>query len=205
MSKTAKKQAHIAEILSVVFGSAMVAFAVCTIHSKTNLTEGGLIGIELLCLRWFGIDPSVTALVTDIIFYILGILILNKKFRINAVVGTLTYSAAYFIVENLGIVMPFVDNLLVSAIVGALLVGIGSGLVVRNVGACGSDDSLALILNKLTKIPLAVCYIAFDLVVILIALSYLGIEYLPYSLLTSIMSSIIIDLVSRKKLAELNA
>ena len=204
MSKTAKKHAKLVELLSVIFGSAMVAFAVCTIHSRTNLTEGGLIGIELLCLRWFGIDPSITAIITDVIFYILGFLILNKKFRVNAVVGTLTYSATFFITESLGIVMPFVDNLLISAIVGALLVGIGSGLVVRNVGACGSDDSLALILNKLTKIPLAACYIVFDLIVILIALSYLSIEYLPYSLLTSIMSSIIIDLVSHKKLAKLN-
>ena len=79
------------ELLYIIFGSALVALVVATIHSKTQLTEGGQIGIELLLLHWFNISPSVNSIVIDLFFYILGFFILNQKFRVNAIIGTLTY------------------------------------------------------------------------------------------------------------------
>ena len=193
------KKKQLLETLFIILGSIIVAFAVSTIHSKTELTEGGLIGIELLMLNWFNISPSITAICIDGIFYIIGFLILNKKFRLNAIIGTLTYSIAYYFFDYLNILLPITNNILVSAIIGGILVGVGSGIVVRHIGACGGDDSLALILNKLIKLPLFFCYYVVDIIVILLSLSYLNIKYVPYSLLTAFISSLVIDFVSRKK------
>ena len=187
------------EILCVIIGSIIVSFVVSSIHSKIQLTEGGEIGIELLLLHWFHISPTISSVCMDLLFYFLGFLILNKKFRLNALIGTLTYSISFFFFEKLNFSWFFINSIVLSSIIGGLALGIGCGLVVRHIGACGGDDSLALILNKIIKIPLFWCYFLVDLIVILISTSYIKIELIPYSILTSFISSLIIDLMSRKK------
>ena len=186
------------EILSIIIGSMLVSLVVVMIHSKSELTEGGQIGIELLLLRWFKISPTVSSILIDILFYILGFLILNQKFRINAIIGTLTYSIAYFLFDNISISMPLIDNLLLSSIIGGLVLGFGCGLVVKNIGSCGGDDSLALILNKTLKIPLFLCYFGMDIIIIILSLSYIDVKLIHYSFLTSFLSSLIISLMTKK-------
>ena len=187
----------ILETLYIIFGSALVSLVVCTIHSKSQLTEGGQIGIELLLLHWFKISPTISSIIIDFLFYILGFIILNRKFRTNAIIGTFTYSVTYYLFDILSINWFFTDNLLLSATIGGLILGFGCGLVVRYVGSCGGDDSLALILNKTLKIPLFFCYFGMDMIVILLSLSYINISVIPYSILTSILSSLMIDFISR--------
>jgi len=192
------KKISIKETLYIIFGSGLVALVVATIHSKIELTEGGQIGIELLLLHWFNISPSISSVVIDLIFYFLGFLILNQKFRFNAIIGTLTYSITYLLFNYLSINWFFLDSLLFSSIIGGLVLGFGCGLVVRCIGSCGGDDSLALILHKVLKIPLFWCYFGMDIIVILLSLSYIDDKLIPYSILTSFISSLMIDLISKK-------
>lgn len=194
------KKNKIIETLLIILGSTIVSFVVCNIHSKTELTEGGQIGIELLLQHWFNISPTYSSIFIDMLLYVLGFIILNKKFRVNALLGTTTYSITYFIFERIDITLPFINNLLLSSIIGGIFIGLGCGLVVRHIGSCGADDSLALIINKLTKFPLFICYFAIDIIVLLISLSYINLEYISYSLITSFLSSLVIDLVSREKI-----
>ena len=186
------------ELIYIILGSMIVSFTVSSIHSKTQLTEGGEVGIELLLQHWFNISPSISSVCMDLLFYFFGFFILNKKFRLNAIIGTLTYSISYLLFENLNYSWFFIDNILLSAIIGGLALGIGCGLVVKHVGSCGGDDSLALILNKALKFPLFWCYFLVDIFVILISISYIKIELIPYSILTSFLSSLTIDYISKK-------
>ena len=192
------KKNELFEILYIILGSIIVSFAVCYIHSKTQLTEGGQIGVELLLQHWFNISPAYSSIFIDLLLYILGFIILNKKFRINAIIGTLTYSISFFIFERIEFSLPFLSSLLISSIVGGMFVGIGCGIVVRHIGSCGGDDSLALILNKILRLPLFICYFVMDLIVIIFSMSYINIKIIPYSILTSFISSLIIDAISRK-------
>lgn len=187
------------EILLIILGSILVSFVVCNIHSKTVLTEGGQIGIELLLQHWFNISPTYSSVCIDFIFYILGFLILNKKFRLNAVIGTFSYSISYYVFELLNINLFFTSNLLASSIIGGIILGVGCGIVVRCIGSCGGDDSLALIINKILKLPLFWCYFIMDILVIILSLSYINMNVIPYSILTSFISSLLIDFVSKKE------
>ena len=192
------------EIIYIIIGSIIVSFSVCFIHCKTQLTEGGLIGIELLLQHWFNISPTYSSICIDLIFYLIGFIVLNKKFRINAIIGTLSYSISFYFFERLPITFPFLNNFILVSIIGGLFVGLGCGIVVRHVGACGGDDSLALILNKVLKLPLFVCYFAIDLLIIGLSLSYIDISLIHYSILTSFLSSFIIDFISKKEIKKYN-
>ena len=106
----------------------------------------------------------------------------------------------YLGIKNIPYLLPDLShNLLLATIIGGILVGIGCGFVVKSSGACGGDDSLALILSKITKLNISISYFVLDLIVIFMSLSYLNGMNIIYSLLTAITSSFIIGLIYNKK------
>ena len=174
----------------IILGSAIVAFGIYNIHSKCNIAEGGELGIELLMYNWIGISPAIVSLLIDVNSYTVGSIVFGKKFLINAIIGTISYSFFYFIFERIPTNFSDLSNqLLLASIVGGILVGIGCGIVIRNGGACGGDDSIALIMSKIVKLPVSICYFLLDLVIILASLSYIEIEQIGYSLLTAGIAS----------------
>lgn len=187
------------EILRIVLGSGMVAFAIYNIHARCGIAEGGQLGIELLLYNWFNISPAISSVIMDTMFYILGIIVLKNKFAVNALVGTLSYSLFYFIFQHIPYLLPdFSNNLLLASILGGIIVGIGCGMVVKSEGACGGDDSLALVISKITKLHISISYFVLDVLIILVSLSYISFTDIFYSLLTAIISSITIGFIYNK-------
>ena len=186
----------------IIIGSAIVAFGIYNIHSRCNIAEGGELGIELLIYNLLGISPAIISLLIDVTSYTLGTLVFGKKFLINAIIGTISYSFFYFAYEHMPMIFPDLSNqLLLASIVGGFLVGIGCGIVIRNGGACGGDDSIVLIISKTTRLPLSISYFLLDLIVILLSLSYIKVEQIGYSLLTAIISSLLIGYISKVKIS----
>ena len=185
----------------IVIGSAIVAFGICNIHSKCSIAEGGQLGVELLFFNLLGISPAMVSFVIDAVAYLIGGVVFGKKFFSNCIVGTISYSGFYFLFENISMqLFPDLSNhLLIASIFGGIMVGIGCGLVVRNEGACGGDDSIAKLLSKLLKLPIAVSYFLLDLIVIITSLLYISLNQIAYSLITAIISSILIGVISKKK------
>ena len=84
-----------------------------------------------------------------------------------------------------------------AAILGALFVGLGVGLVVRIGGACGGDDALALTIAHVSRWPISRCYLFTDLAVLLLSLTYIPFARIVYSLVTVTISSVVIGRVQR--------
>ena len=51
--------------LSIILGSAILAFGLYNVHSISGVTEGGVLGLTLLLEHWFGISPSISGLVLN--------------------------------------------------------------------------------------------------------------------------------------------
>ena len=89
---------------------------------------------------------------------------------------------------------------LAAAIVGAILIGIGSGLCVKMGGAAAGDDALAMSLSHRFGIGIRWVYLALDLLVLALSLSYIPISKMPCSLLTVYLSGKIVGwIVDGKK------
>ena len=194
------KQGKIKNIIMLVGGAMIVAFALSNIHSRYKIAEGGQLGIELLFYKWFSLSPAISSLIIDFTMFFVSFLVLGKKYFRNAIVGTLSYSLFYFLFQNSPYLLPNLsNNLMFASIIGGLLVGVGCGLVVKSSGACGGDDILALILSKTAKLNISISYFVLDIIVILLSLSYLRGINIFYSVLTAIISSVIIGVIYNKK------
>lgn len=177
-----------------------MAFGMYNIHSRTIITEGGIWGIELLLNHWFGLSPAVTAPFLDGTCYLLGVIFLGKDFIVKSMVGTLGYSAFYAILEQFPPLLPDLDCFpLAAAVTGAVFVGIGAGIVVRQGGACAGDDALALAISKKLKCKISTAYLATDMTVLLLSLSYIPFMQIFYSIITVLLSGWIIEKVQNWK------
>ena len=82
---------------------------------------------------------------------------------------------------------------------GALFVGVGVGLIVRQGGSSGGDDALALSIAKAVKCRISYAYLFTDLTVLTLSLSYIPFKRIAYSLITVTLSSWIIDCFQKGK------
>ena len=195
--KTIKKYSYLGYIL---IGAFILAFGMYNIHSRTIITEGGIWGIELLLFNWFNISPAITAPILDGTCYFMGFVFLGKQFILKSAVGTLGYSVFYAILEQFPPLLPDLDSVpILAAIVGALFVGIGAGIVVRQGGACAGDDALALVISKKLKIKISRAYLFTDITVLLLSLTYIPFKQIAYSLVTVLLSGWIIEKIQNWK------
>lgn len=186
-------------IISII-GSAILSFGLYNIHSFSGITEGGVLGLTLLFKYWFDISPSLSSFVMNIICYATGWKTLGKNFLIYSAVSTLGFSLTYNFFEQFEPLFPQLQNMpLLSAIIGAIFVGVGSGICVKAGGAPSGDDALAMSLSHIFKTKIQWVYLISDLIVLVLSISYIPFNKILYSLLTVIISGQIIGIIQNFK------
>ena len=189
--------------LVILLGSIIQAFGIYNIHSLADVTEGGVLGLTLLLHHWFDISPAVSALILNGICFGMGWKVLGKNFLAYSGLSILCYSGCYAMFECFPPMWPgIVQYPLIAAVAGAMCIGIGAGLCVCAGGATAGDDAMAMSINHLTKIPVERIYLASDLTVLVLSLSYIPFKKIAWSLLTVVLSGQIIGLLQKTKLKE---
>lgn len=154
------------------------------------ITEGGVLGMTLLLQHWLGVSPGVSGFLMDMTCYAVGFRLLGRGFLRNALISSVGFSLCYRLLERLGPVLPsMADRPLLAALAGGLFVGVGVGLVVRAGGAAGGDDALALIIARISRLPISLAYFFTDFTVLALSLSYIPLEKIACSLVTVTLSS----------------
>ena len=186
---------------SILAGTAILAFGLYNIHAQSPITEGGILGTTLLLKHWFGISPAVTELVCDIICYSLGFKYLGSNFLKHSLMASFSYSFFYSLYEKFPPILPsFDNNLLIAAILGAIFVGVGVGLIIRIEAAACGDDALVLVISKITHLPITRIYLFFYLTVLILSLSYIPFMQIFYSLISVTLSSFIVGKIQNYQL-----
>ena len=183
----------------LVISSAFLAFGLYHVHSLSGVTEGGVLGLNLLLEYWFHISPSVTNFVVSMICYLLGWKLLGRVFIIYSAVAAVSFSVSYRIFEQFEPLWPqLYDMPLLAAVIGAVFVGIGTGVCVRVGGAVCGDDALAMCIAHVAHIKVEWAYLITDLIVLGLSITYIPLSRIGYSLLTVILSGQIIGVIQPK-------
>ena len=180
----------------IALGAMIATFGIHNIHQQTGITEGGVIGLMLFVEHWLGISPAFITPVLDLTCYLLAFKYLGGRFIKISALSTLSVSLFYKLWEQFPPMLPDLSaHPLAAAVLGALFVGIGVGIIVRQGGSSGGDDALALTISQVSGWRLARCYLFTDLVVLLLSLSYIPVQRIAFSLVTVTLSSWLIDRV----------
>ena len=197
--KANKKQAAARmtkKVLIIVLGAAIYTFGIHNIHQRTAITEGGIIGLMLLIEHWFSISPAYITPVLDFLCYLLAFRFLGGGFIRDSIIATLAVSGWYKVWEQFPPMLPDLSaHPLAAALVGALFVGVGVGLIIRQGGSGSGDDALALTISHVTHWRLSSAYLFTDLTVLALSLTYIPFQRILFSLVTVTVSSFLIDRV----------
>ncbi|MBR6324984.1 MAG: YitT family protein, partial [Victivallales bacterium] len=107
-------------LLNVV-GSAILAFGLYQIHSISDVTEGGVLGLTLLFQHWFGLSPSISGFVLNAACYLFGYKTLGKPFIRNSIIAGTCFSLFYALFEQTPHLWPQISqHPLLAAVGGAV-------------------------------------------------------------------------------------
>ena len=76
----------------IALSGVFLAFGLYNVHSLSGVTEGGILGLNLLLEYWFNISPAVTNFVFSAICYFIGWRTLGRKFIIYSAVAAASFS-----------------------------------------------------------------------------------------------------------------
>lgn len=154
--------------------------------------------MTLLLHHWLNLSPSLSGLIMNAICYLIGWRLLGHSFIAYSLIAGGSFSLFYAVVELFPPLMPQLADLpLLASILGALFVGVGAGLCVRNGGAPSGDDALAMSISKVTKWDIRWAYLLSDLIVLALSLTYLDFKRIALSLLTVVLSGQIVGIVQK--------
>ena len=184
----------------IVLSSAFLAFGLYHVHAVSGVTEGGVLGLTLLLLQWFELSPAITGFIANALCYLLGWRVLGKDFIVYSAISTVAFAISYRIVEQFPPLWPQLYEMpLAAALLGAVFVGVGTGLCVRMGAAPSGDDALAMSLAPLLRVKIQWVYLVSDLLILSLSLTYIPLARIAYSLLTVVLSGQIIGFLQGKK------
>lgn len=183
-------------LLLIALGTGIATFGLHNIHQRTGITEGGVLGMLLFVNHWTGLPASLVSPVLDLACYAAALKVLGAGFLCTALVSSAAMAAWFKVWESLPYLLPDLSSYpLAAAVLGGIFIGVGVGLIIRQGGSSGGDDALALVINRLSGWGLARCYLATDLTVLALSLSYIPAWRIAFSLITVTLSSFLIEKV----------
>jgi uncharacterized membrane-anchored protein YitT (DUF2179 family) len=196
----------------ITLGCLFYSFGVSLFLDAGGLSSGGVTGIAIIInhlLRFNNIDFIDTGIIIVIInipLLIVGTLHFGKKFLFSTVYTTLLSSLLMVFWKwlfNQVYHLPITDNMLISAVFGGALFGVGAGLIFRMGGSTGGTDIPVKILRKKFRhIKTGMISMTSDIIVV--ALSFLvfqalgegdGLDVLFYTIVSVVVFTIVFDWV----------
>ena len=83
------------KILLILLGAMICSFGIHNIHQRTNITEGGVIGLMLFAEHWLKLSPAYITPVLDIACYLLAFRFLGGRFIKISIISTFFVSLFY--------------------------------------------------------------------------------------------------------------
>jgi uncharacterized membrane-anchored protein YitT (DUF2179 family) len=178
-------------LLSV--GGAVIGVGINGLLIPHRFVSGGVTGLALIIHYLIpALSVAVIYAVANIPLFLAGWFFISRRFFLYSIAGTMLFSAAIAWVD-LGVI-PVHDKLL-AAILAGLIMGTGSGIILKSMGSAGGTDILSVILIERFSIRLGTTRLAFNIIVLAAAAALFSVEDALYTLIYLYVSARITDLV----------
>ena len=182
------------DYLYITIGSLILAFGINIFLVPYKISTGGVSGAATIFLYVFRMPMSVTTLVLNLILFVIGYKTLPKSSIIKTLVGIVFLSV---FLQLTSYISCYSDDMMISAIFGGVLVGVGVGLVVLKDASTGGSDFAAMILNKtIPYISVATFILIIDTLIILTSgIVFRDYTIMFYSVLSLYVSTKVTDMI----------
>ena len=188
----------------ILLSSLIQAVSLQLFFIPANLALGGVSGISQLINFYTKWPIGLMILIGNVPLFILGWRFLGGfKFAMRTAVAIVTYSLLtdylvkipYFIEYSQVLINDLEGDIFLNSLYGAIVSGIGYGLVYRARGTSGGSDILAKILNNWRGISMTQSYLIVDTAVILSAGFVFGWKQALYAMIALYVSGLVAETV----------
>lgn len=177
-----------------IVGLILMAISYNVFSRRCNLVYG-VSGIGLMINHKFGIDASLVMLIGNVLLLLISFITLGKEKTMNTLLGSLLFPLFVKLTEPIGVIdLGDLENILI-AICGALVNGLGLGLVFKAGYTSGGTDILNQIVNKYGKVSMGKAMYYTDLILIFFAVWVFDFSTFIYSVLNMYIISVLTDKV----------
>ena len=179
-------------------GAIIQALSLVIFFVPADLAPGGISGVAFILNRVLPVTLpiGIWLLVLNVPLLILGSRYLGGyRFVARTVFTVLVYSGCTALFERMGMV-GVTRDILLNTLFGAIVGGVGMGLVFLARGTTGGTDILALLLVRWRSVPLSQSYLVSDILVIALAGLSFGWEKALYALIALYVGGLAAEAVS---------
>lgn len=175
---------RIKRYITVILGTLLVAIAFNLFLSPFNLASNGVSGLAIIVNRLTGINEGVFVLAVNVFLLGISYNLLGKKKTKHSLIGSLLLPIFISLTAPISdfIILKDLDMLIV-AILGGIISGLGYGLIYKHDYTTGGTDILNQLMEKYYKVPMNKAILYIDGMVVLLGGIVFGINSMLYSMI----------------------
>jgi len=192
MKKPQITKEAVVSYLLITLGSLVYALGQLYFIKPLHIPMGGVSGLALVANFLWSLPIGVVTIVLNIPLLFLGWKNMGREFFTKTAFAILVSSVFTDLLEPL---LPAFDGeMLIAALYGGIVMGVGYGLIFRAGGTTGGVDIIAKWINRQKDIPIGTTNLIANAVVIVgSALIYGNLDSALYAMVTSYLTSMVID------------
>ncbi len=188
-------------LLWLTVGAFLMTVCVQGVAAPHNFLAGGVMGVALLLTYWaHGLPPLVWYLALCLPIYVIGWFLLGRRFLLYTFYGTVAMNVFG---QFLQFELSFTNDVY-AALVGGVLNGAASGIMLRTLGSSGGTDVFAILLKERWNIPIGQFNFLFNATLFLIGAFRLPADLIVASILMMFVASqtleYVLGMFNRRKL-----
>ena len=177
MSKIHSAKKLVIDFILVMLGNAIMALGTAGFAVPAKIILGGASGLALSFQHYvFYVHLSTLVLAINIIAFVVGYIVLGKKFAVGTLVSTFAFPFFLALFEKSYYLTHLTKDTLLAAVYST-----------------GGMDIPPLLVNKYTGLSLGLLINIFDILILLIQIPFSNVEEILYGIITVVMSTYIID------------
>lgn len=178
----------------ITFGVMLAALGISQFLAPHAIVSGGVSGIAIIINRLTGFPVGVSVLLMNIPLFVAGVIFLGKGFGLKSLYGAFVFS---LFLDATATDLILTENLLMSALFGGALIGIGFGFMFLSGATSGGTDILAALLNNaIPAIDIGKWFFIIDIVIISISTAFFrNTELLLSGVIALALNSFVLDYI----------
>jgi len=155
--------------LCIVFGSILYAAATVAFIFPHSLLLGGTSGISVILNAYLPFSPGTILVIINFSLLVLAFFVLGRDMAIKTFVGsTLTTLFVGFFEKLLRFEKQIASNIFLSALIGAAIIAVASGIMFYVNSSSGGTDIIALIVRKYSKMDIGKALLITDVLIVIV-------------------------------------
>ena len=157
------------EYALILLGSVLYAISTLLFIFPRGLLLGGTSGISVILTAFLEFSPATILTAINFGLIVLAFFVLGKDRAIKTLVGSVLTTLAISVLEKpLTAQAPLIESPFISALVGAAIIAVASGIMFYVDSSSGGTDIIALIVKKFSGLKIGKALLVTDVLIVLV-------------------------------------